>query len=122
MLRILEEKFKDTLQNVDDKTGNVTLKDASSVLGKARSSTNIANLVKRVNQLEQIIIDQARQGSIDAKNALIEVKSLQSFYDSVASQINQYKKSRTATIIFNKRPIRNVVFNVSFNDVLSSSP
>lgn len=92
VLRVLEEKFKDTLQNVDDKTGNVTLKDASSVLGKARSSTNIANLVKRVNQLEQIIIDQARQGSIDAKNALIEVKSLQSFYDSVASQINQYKK------------------------------
>ena len=92
VIRILEQKFKDSLQNLDDTTGNVTLKDASSVLGKARSSTNIANLVKRVNNLEQIIIEQAQQGSMNASNALAEVKSLQSFYDSIATQINQFKK------------------------------
>lgn len=90
--RILTEKYQDALQNVDYSTGNVTTKDKNSVIGQARSSTNITNLLTRANRLEEIISSKASKGAINAKEALVQVQELQKFYDHMATEINRYKK------------------------------
>lgn len=91
--RVLTEKYQEKLQNIDYTTGNVTVRqDAENIIGKARSNTNVAMLYKKASKLEQIILDQAQRGNVQAKNATQQIQTLSNYYNQIAHEISSYKK------------------------------
>lgn len=99
--KVLTEKYKEKLQNIDYTTGNVTLnKDAETFIGKARSNTKVASLYKKAMQLEQIIIDQAQRGNADAQKAVKQSQELKKYYDTISQEINAYKKRNKINITY----------------------
>lgn len=92
IMKYLVDKFQDTLQDVDVETGKVKLKnDNANVMGIARaSSTNITAMLRKANQLEEILtrqIESGEEGTTDAKMALITVLNLEKEWNSIADAV-----------------------------------
>lgn len=99
--KVLTEKYKEKLQNIDYRTGNVTLdKNAETAIGKARSDTKVASLYKKAMQLEKIILDQAQRGNVQAKVAVKQSQELRQYYDNIAQEVNAYKQRNKLKITY----------------------
>ena len=92
VIQFLDNKYKDTMQNLDTKTGNVSLKSTDGIIGQLRSSTSIEAALKKAVKLESILLDSAKSGSVEAQEAIKNVNQLIAFYDEIAKDINGMKK------------------------------
>lgn len=92
VIQFLDNKYKDTMQSLDTKTGNVSLKSTDGIIGQLRSSTSIEAALKKAVKLESILLDSAKSGSVEAQEAIKNVNQLIAFYDEIAKDINGMKK------------------------------
>lgn len=94
VLEKMDELFGEALQNIDFETGNVTAKKdtSSSSVGIARNTTNIEDIISRINRLESIVIKNAERLEIP-KGLGTQIKQLKSYYNRLAKELKTVKQA-----------------------------
>lgn len=90
--QIMETHFQNSLQSIDFSTGNVRANIRRSlVVGSAKSTKNIEDLVARVNKLESIISADAMNREVPSK-IKTQVKQLKNYYNTLAKELGKIKR------------------------------
>lgn len=91
----MKELFKDALGEIDWDTGDILFDmDTNTKVGKASSSIDINDMLKRIDKLDNVLIGMIDEGRVGASEVKINLSKLKKEYLQSIEKIKKEKKAK----------------------------
>lgn len=95
VIKKMKELFDDALGEIDWETGDIKFDiDKETSVGRASSSINVADMVKRIDKLENVLKKVAEEGRIGTSEAKKDLNNLKKAYLDAVNTIIKDKQMR----------------------------
>lgn len=93
--RKLEERFKETLGDIDWTTLDVVSnKPSGNIVGKASSSIDVDDMLNRMERLDEVLLNLAAEGEVGVSKVRETLKKLKKKYEEAIKKVLEAKKER----------------------------
>lgn len=95
VLKKMQELFGEALGEIDWLSGNISFQgNANLMMGQAHSSLDVDDMVRRMDQLDKILEQKAKEGMVGTSEIKKSLKTMKKEYQNMVTQIQNDKKNK----------------------------